>query len=85
MSAGNFIGSVFNTLLFGGLAIVMGYAVEKMFRVFNHSISVLPTFQDAANGFTMLQMIWMAIWVIIFIVIWVNYLLNENSMASGGV
>jgi hypothetical protein len=85
MSAGNFIGSVFNTVFFGGLALVLGYAVEKVFRAFNHSITVLPTFQDAVNGFTVLQTIWSAIWIIMFIVIWVNYLLNENSQASGGV
>ena len=85
MSAGNFIGSVFNTVFFGGLALVLGYAVEKVFRAFNHSISVLPTFQDAVNGFTILQVIWSLIWIIIFLVIWVNYFLNENSKASGGV
>lgn len=85
MGAGNLIGAFFNTLLFGGLFIVMGFAVEKMFIAFNHTMAVLPTFQDAVNGFSIMQIIWLAIWIIMFIVIWVNYLLNENSQASGGV
>lgn len=85
MSAGNLIGSIWNTLLFGGLYTVFSYVIEKLFRAFNHTISVLPTFQDAVNGFGIMQQIWLLIFVVIFIVIWVNYLLNENSQASGGV
>jgi type II secretory pathway component PulF len=85
MSAGNLIGSVFNTLLFGGLYTVFSYIIEKLFRAFNHTIAILPTFQDAVNGFSIMQQFWIAIFILIFIVIWVNYLLNENSQASGGV
>ena len=85
MGAGNFVGSSFNTVLFGGLAIVMGYAIEKLFKAFNHTITVLPTFQDAVNGFTIMQTCWSIVFVIILIAIWVNYFLNENSQASGGV
>lgn len=85
MSAGNLIGSIFNTIFFGMLWVVLGMIVEKMFRAFNYSMTVLPTLQDAANGLTIMQTAWSVICVIIFLVIWINYTLNENSQASGGV
>lgn len=85
MGAGNFLGSVFNTIFFGGLWVVLGKVIEVLFKAFNKSISLLPTLQDAANGLTIMQSIWIVIPIIIFIVIWANYMFNENSQASGGV
>ena len=85
MGAGNLLGAIFNTIFFGGLWVVLGMVVEKLFRAFNTSIGILPSLQDAANGLTIMQIGWSIICVIIFIVIWLNYLFNENSQASGGV
>lgn len=85
MGAGNFIGSVWNTLLLDGLWLVLGYAMEKIFRAFNTTMKLLPTLQDAVNGMTQMQTIWSLLFILIFIVIWVNYAMNENSQASGGV
>lgn len=85
MGAGNLIGSVFNTVLFGGLWIVLSAAVDKIFVAFNRSLLVLPSLQDAADGMGIMKIAWWAIMVVIFFVIWMNYLLNENSQASGNV
>jgi predicted Rossmann-fold nucleotide-binding protein len=85
MGAGNLLGAVWNTVIFGGIWIVMGAVVDKMFSAFNRSISVLPSLQDAANGMDIMKIAWTVIMVLIFFVIWLNYLLNENSQASGNV
>ena len=85
MSAGNLLGSIWNTALFGGLWVVLGMAIDKIFKAFNTTIKVLPSLQDAVNGMGMMQTIWSVILILMFIVIWINYLANENSMASGGV
>lgn len=85
MGAGNFIGSCWNTLLLGTLWLVLGYAMEKIFRAFNSTMRLLPTLQDAVNGMSQMQFIWGILFIGIFCVIWANYLMNENSQASGGV
>lgn len=85
ISAGNLLGSLFNTVLFGGLWAVLGAAIDKIFTAFNTSLKVLPSLQDAVNGMGIMQWIWTMILIVMFIVIWMNYLFNENSMASGGV
>ena len=85
MSAGNLLGSIFNTVLFGCVWTGLGGVVDKLFKAFNSSATVLPTLQDAMNGMTIMQTIWSIILILMFIVIWMNYLLNENSRASGGV
>jgi hypothetical protein len=85
MSAGNLIGALWNTAFFGGLWVILGAALDKIFKAFNTSMAVLPTLQDAVNGMGIMQSVWAYILVIIFFVIWLNYLLNENSLASGGV
>lgn len=85
MSAGNLIGSLWNTVFFAGLWIVLGAALDKVFKAFNTSIKVLPSLQDAVNGMGIVQTVWGMILIILFIVIWINYLMNENSQASGGV
>lgn len=83
--AGNFIGSCWNTLLLDGLWLVLGYAMEKIFRAFNSTMKLLPTLQDAVNGMSQMQFIWSILFIGIFLVIWANYIMNENSHASGGV
>jgi len=85
MSAGGIFGLFFNLFVGGGLWTVLGVAVERIGIVFNNSISVLPTFQDAVNGFNLMQTVWSVIMVIIFLGLVVNYLVNENSIASGEV
>jgi hypothetical protein len=85
VSAGNLFGSIWNTVLFGGLWVVLGYAIDKVTVAMNTSMKVLPSLQDAANGFTVMQWIWSMLLIVMFFVIWMNYLFNENSMASGGV
>lgn len=85
MSAGNFIGSVWNTVFLNGMWIILGWAMEKIFRAFNTTMRLLPTLQDAVNGMSQIQWIWSISFIIIFIVVWANYLMNENSQASGGV
>jgi hypothetical protein len=85
MSAGNLLGSIFATVMLSGVWVVLGAAFDKIFKVFNHSITVLPSLQDAINGMSIMQYVWSMIMVLIFIVIWLNYMLNESSQASGGV
>ena len=85
MSAGNFIGSVFNTIFFPGLYIVLSAALDKIFKAFNSSIQVLPSMQDAVNGMDIVKFVWTILLALMIIVIWMNYLFNENSQASGGV
>lgn len=85
MGAGNLLGAVWNTCFFGGIWIVLGAVVDKLFSAFNRSIRVLPSLQDAANGMDIMKTAWVVIMILIFFVVWLNYLLNENAMASGGV
>ena len=85
MSAGNLIGSIWNTIFFAGLWIVLGAALDKVFKAFNTSINVLPSLQDAVNGMGIVQVVWGVLLIIMFIVIWINYLMNENSQSSGNV
>jgi hypothetical protein len=85
LSAGNLIGAIANTVLLGGIWVVLGAAFDKIFKVFNSTINVLPTMQDAVNGMGIMQWIWSMIMILIFFVIWLNYMMNESSQASGGV
>lgn len=85
VSAGNLIGSIWNTLLAAGIWIVLGAVFDKLFIAFNFTMKMLPSMQDALNGFSIMQTIWSVLLIIIFFVIWLNYLFNENSQASGGV
>ena len=85
MSAGGIFGLFFNLFVGAGLWTILGAAVERIGIVFNNSIAVLPTMQDAVNGFNLMQTVWSVIMVIIFLGLVVNYLVNENSIASGEV
>ena len=85
MSAGNLLGSAFVGLASSAMWIVLGAVIDKLGIVFNRTIAVLPTFQDAVNGFKITQMIWTVILIIIWIAIWFNYAQNEANEAGGYV
>ena len=85
MSAGNFFGLIMNTVFFAGLWTILGAAIDKMGQAFNSTIGVIPTYQDAINGFTMQQTFWVALPILYFIFLCVNYVMNENSKSSGDV
>ena len=85
MGAGNLAGSIANTIILGAIWTILGAAFDKIFKIFNSSMNVLPTLQDAVNGMGIMQWVWTMIMIVIFVVIWANYLFNESSQASGGV
>ena len=82
MSAGGIIGMFFNLFAFAALWTIVGYAVDKLANIFNATIQVLPTLQDAATGFSLTQIVYGVIPVVAFIVIIMNYYLNEHSRSS---
>ena len=83
MSAGGIFGLVFNLFVFAGLWSVCGFMVEKLAGIFNYTITVLPTLQDAANGFTVVQTIYtLVLPVIVFVGLLINYYMNEHSMSQ---
>jgi hypothetical protein len=86
MSAGGIIGYFFNLLMFAGLWTVVGVVVDKLGMIFNITIQLMPTYQDAVNGFSMMQTIYgFVLPVIVFIFLTINYFAQENSMSSGEV
>lgn len=85
MSAGNFLGTLFVSVMFSAIWLVIGAMIEKIGMVFNHLIPLLPTMQDAVNGFAITQTIFIIIPAIVWIAIWFNYVQNEASEAGGYV
>ena len=85
MSAGSVVGLFMNLLFFAGIWTVIGIVVDKIGQIFNLSITLMPTYQDAVNGFNMMQTIYAALPVIVFIALVINYFVQENSMSSGEV
>lgn len=85
MSAGNFFGTIFVCAMSSVVWMVLGFAIDKLGVIFNRTMTVLPTMQDAANGFTMLQTIWLILLAVIWILCWLNYSLNESNEAGGWV
>jgi hypothetical protein len=85
MSAGGVVGLFMNLLFFAGLWTVIGVVVDKLGQIFNLSITIMPTYQDAVNGFNMMQTIYAILPVIVFIALVINYFVQENSMSSGEV
>ena len=83
MSAGNFLGTLFVGVFFSAMWMVLGAAIDKIGQVFNYTIKVLPSFQDAVTGFNMTQTAWMVIPIVFWIIIWINYAQNESSEAGG--
>lgn len=85
MSAGNFFGTIFVCAMSSVVWMVLGFAIDKLGAIFNKTIQLLPTFQDAANGFSMQQTIWMILLALIWILAWINYAFNESNEAGGWV
>jgi hypothetical protein len=83
MSAGNFMGTLFVAIMSSAMWIIMGAVLEKIALVFNKLIPILPTMQDAVNGFQLTQVIYGVILIIIWIALWINYSLNEASESGG--
>jgi hypothetical protein len=85
MSAGSLVGTLGNLLFFGVFWAILGVAIDKIGTVFNRSITILPTFQDAVTGFTMVQQVYLVMPVIVFVVLIIDHILTENSNRSGEV
>jgi hypothetical protein len=85
MSAGSIIGTLANIIFFGVFWTILGVAIDKIGFAFNKTIQVLPTFQDAVNGFTMVQQVYLILPAIVFIALIVDHVLTENSKSSGEV
>jgi hypothetical protein len=85
MSAGGIFGLVMNILIFSGIWTVVGVVVDKFGVVFNSTMRVMPTMQDAVNGFAITQIVYGILPVIMFITLLINYFVNENAQSSGEV
>ena len=85
MSAGGLFGYFMNLVVFVAFWTVLGVVFDKIAVLFNMTIRIMPTYQDAVNGFAITQTIYSLLPVIVFIFLSINYLMNENSMASGEV
>lgn len=85
MSAGGLFGMVMNILIFSGIWTVVGVVVDKLGVVFNSTIRVMPTLQDAVNGFAITQIIYGILPIIVYITLLINYFVNENAQSSGEV
>jgi hypothetical protein len=85
MSAGGLFGLVFNFFAFAAFWTIIGVVFDKVGAIFNTTIRLMPTFQDAINGFSITQTIYGVLPLIVFIALLVNYLMNENAMATGEV
>ena len=84
MSAGGVVGLFFNLAAFAGIWIVVGVVVDKIGQIFNMTIQLMPTYQDAVNGFSMMQTIYGILPVIVFIALVINYFVQENSACRAG-
>jgi len=82
MSAGNLLGSVANTLLFGGVWLVLGVVVDRVAHIANLMFATMVVYEDGVQTFNMLAGFWAFICVVVVAGIWINYFLVENSRAS---
>ena len=85
MSAGNITGLIVNLVFFIAIWSVVGIVVDKIGAAFNRSIVLMPTMQDAVNGFHLTQIIYGILPLIMFLVLLINYFVNENAQSSGEV
>jgi type II secretory pathway component PulF len=85
MSAGGVVGLFLNLIFFAAFWTILGVVVDKLGQIFNLMIFQMPTYQDAVNGFNMMQTIYAVLPVIVFIALIINYWATENSMSSGEV
>lgn len=79
------LGTVFVGITFSAMWIVVGAMIEKIGIIFNHLIKILPTFQDAVNGFQLTQVIFTVIPIVVWLALWFNYAQNEASESGGYV
>jgi type II secretory pathway component PulF len=82
MSAGGIFGLFMNLFMAAGLWTILGAAVERIARAFNSSIAIMPTLQDAVDGFSLMQTVWGVIMVIIFFALIINYIVEESNRAT---
>jgi len=85
MSAGGLFGTIMNFFLFAGLWVVVGTVFDKIGATFNITMRIMPTMQDAVNGFALTQLIYGILPVVVFIALVINYIMVENSQTSGEV
>ena len=85
MSAGNLMGHIFVGAMFSIMWWIIGAQIQICQTVFNKLVSILPTFQDAANGLVLINAIYSVLPIIFWILLWFNYSQNEASEASGYV
>ena len=83
ISAGNLLGTILVDVAAFAMWLVLGAAIDKIGHVFNYTIRILPSFQDAVTGFNNTQIVWSVILIVVWIVSWVNYALNESNEAGG--
>lgn len=83
MSAGNLLGTILVDVAAFAIWSILGLAIDKIGHVFNYTIRILPSFQDAVTGFNMTQTVWLVMLIVVWVVSWVNYALNESSEAGG--
>lgn len=85
MSAGGLIGLFLNFFTFAAIWMVIGNVFDRIGVIFNTQISLMPTMQDAVNGFALSQMIYSALPIIVLVMLCINYVVTENSRAGGEV
>jgi len=85
MSAGALFGTFMNFFIFAGVWMVIGTVFDKVASIFNSTITLMPTMQDAVNGFALTQVVYGVLPAIYFIALFFNYWLVENSSSSGEV
>ena len=85
MSAGGLVGYIFNLIYFAAIWTAVGVVFDKIGTIFNNTIHLMPTYQDAVNGFSMTQTIYGLLGVIVFLTLTVNCIMISNSASSGEV
>lgn len=83
MSAGALFGTAMNMILFAGFWTVIGVVFDRVAVVFNSTIRLMPTMQDAVNGFALTQIIYGILPIIVIAALAINYVLVENNNQSG--
>jgi hypothetical protein len=83
MAAGNYLGALLATVFSFGMWWIIGKAFDILVPVFNKTITILPSFQDAVSGFSLVQWIYSITLFVILLGIWINAVLNEVTDASG--
>ena len=82
MSSGALFGTIMNFFLFAAIWVVIGQVFDKVGQVFNTSMRIMPTMQDAVNGFSLAQTIYGILPIIVLIALVANYIITENSNST---